>query len=330
MKEKILILGSTSFAGASFINYCLDQGCSVLGISRSAEYDLALRPYGRHAQIKNFRFEQADINSDFEKIKKLTQEFQPDFFADYAGQGMVAQSWQNPEQWYETNIVAKVKLHDWLKDQKYLKKFLRVSTPEVYGSTTGKIKEDTVFNPSTPYAVSHAATDMSLRTFYQHYGFPVVSTRTANFYGPGQQLYRIVPRAILSALTGKKLPLHGGGHSVRSFVYSQDFSHSMWLALTKGKPGEIYHVASDEYVSIRDLVQKVCHLTDVDFNQVVEITGDRPAKDQAYYLDTQKAQKELGWKNKTSLDEGLKQTVDWVKKNLNRLKELPWDYEHKK
>ena len=101
---------------------------------------------------------------------------------------MVAESWTAPAQWYTTNIVAKVRLHDWLRQQSWLERYVRISTPEVYGSHDTLQPESWHLNPSTPYAVSHAAIDLSLRAFHAHYGFPVVFTRFANFYGPGQQL----------------------------------------------------------------------------------------------------------------------------------------------
>ena len=110
---------------------------------------------------------------------------------------MVGESWLNPDHWMMTNVVSTVRLHDRLRSFDFLERYVHVTTPEVYGSTEGWVREDAPFNPSTPYAVSRAAGDMSLRTYFATYGFPVVFTRAANVYGPGQQLYRIIPRTIL-------------------------------------------------------------------------------------------------------------------------------------
>jgi dTDP-glucose 4,6-dehydratase len=242
----------------------------------------------------------------------------------------VAPSWNWPEQWYQTNIVSKVKIHNALKDSPFLKRYIRISTPEVYGSSMGLLTEDTSYNPSTPYAVSHAAIDMSLKAYHQHYNFPVIFTRFANFYGAGQQLYRITPRAIYCAITGETLPLHGGGTSVRAFIHADDVAKGIWAALEKGKTGETYHFSTDEHVTIKTLVERIAAKVGVAFSSFVEVTEDRPAKDPAYIMASEKAKKELGWSPKYDLDRGLQNAYEWVHGNLDEIKKLPKDYTHKK
>ena len=171
---------------------------------------------------------------------------------------MVAESWLNPEHWYMTNTLSTIKLHDQLRKLDFLEKYVHISTPEVYGNCSGFISENTPFNPSTPYATSRAATDMSLRNFFNAYKFPVVTTRAANVYGPGQQLYRIIPKTIISILMGGKIQLHGGGYSTRSFVHIDDVSDATWKIMLRGKNGEDYHISTDVVISIRDLVEKIC------------------------------------------------------------------------
>ena len=120
---------------------------------------------------------------------------------------------------------------------------------------------------------------MSLAAFHNNYRFPVVVTRFANFFGPGQQLYRIVPRAILCALVGKKLPLHGGGASVRAFIHARDVASGLLGVIRKGIPGEVYHFCPDRYYSIREVVEIICRKLGVEFAKAVEVTADRPGKD---------------------------------------------------
>ena len=124
---------------------------------------------------------------------------------------MVAQSWARPEHWYQTNTLAMTRLHQRLRGMDFLKKFVHASTPEVYGSTSGLVSEAAPFNPSTPYAISKAACDMSLFAYHRAYGFPAVLTRSANVCGPGQALYRIIPKTVLCVLTGQRLRLEGAG-----------------------------------------------------------------------------------------------------------------------
>jgi dTDP-glucose 4,6-dehydratase len=242
---------------------------------------------------------------------------------------MVAESWLNPAEWYLTNIVAKAKLHEILKSTDSLNRYVRVSTPEVYGSHNDVQSESWSLNPSTPYAVSHAAIDLSLRTQFQQYKFPVVFTRFANFYGPAQQLYRIVPRTIIQALTGGVLNLHGGGRSVRAFIYGDDVASAIRVVAEKGVPGEIYHFSTDEFVSIKELVKMVCKELKVEPETFVKISPDRPGKDLAYLMSSDKAKKQLGWAAKTNLESGIQATIDWVKSNLSEIKALPQEYIHK-
>lgn len=138
LADKIAVLGSNSFAGSAFVAEALCREHPVFGMSRSKEPDSVFLPY-KHKT--NFQFRQLDLNQNLSQIIEVLAEFKPEIIVDFAGQGMVAESWQAPEQWYQTNIVAKVKLHHWLKDQAWLKKYIRISTPEVYGSCDDLINE---------------------------------------------------------------------------------------------------------------------------------------------------------------------------------------------
>lgn len=332
MAERIFVIGSNSFTGASFVDYLLAQGREVFGTSRSAEpADCFLpsrwtpsRPAGA-----SFRFAKLDLNHDLDGLTDAIRDFQPACVVNFAAQSMVAESWLHPEHWYQTNVVANVKLHEQLRKLPGLKKCVHVSTPEVYGSCSGNVTETQPFNPSTPYAASRAACDLHLLTFFKQYRFPVTFTRAANVYGPGQQLYRIIPRTIFFIKTGRKLQLHGGGRSVRSFIHARDVSEATLRVAEQGKAGECYHLSTDLYLSIRELVERICTRLGVSFNEVVEVVGDRPGKDAAYLLDSTKARQTLGWHDHISLDQGLDETIAWVEQQLTELKQQPTDYQHK-
>jgi len=326
---KYLILGSNSFAGASFVNYLLTQEQVVIGVSRSQEPNSLLLAYANNRNLKAFEFYQYDINTHFNELITLIDKEKPQFIVDFAGQGMVAESWKNPEQWYQTNFVSKVRLHNHLRLCDFLERYVRVSTPEVYGNTEMAVDEAQSFNPSTPYAVSHAAIDMSLKAFYQQYQFPVILTRFANFYGPHQQLYRIIPRTILYCLLGKKLQLHGGGKSERAFIYGDDVASGIDCVIKKGLCGETYHFSAGKTVSIKHLVEKICDVMQVDFNSLTQITSDRPGKDALYSMKTDKAQKELSWEPKINLEQGIQKTVEWLQSNLDSITTSPLEYIHK-
>jgi dTDP-glucose 4,6-dehydratase len=328
MNEKIAVIGSNSFSGANFVDYVLEKELEVIGISRSSEPDPVFLPYKKRRN-STFRFHQLDLNHDLDSIMEVICVFEPDYVVDFAAQGMVAESWKWPEHWFRTNTVANVKLHDRLRRCDFLKTYIHISTPEVYGNCQGLLKENTRYSPSTPYAVSKAAADMSLMTFYKAYKFPVVFTRSANVYGPGQQLYRIIPRTILYFLIGKKLELHGGGESVRSFVHIRDVADGTLKAAQIASAGEIFHFSTSRSISIRSLVQMIAEQMNVPFEDSVEVAEDRLGKDAAYLLDSSKARKVLGWEDKISLEQGIEETIAWVRDNLSILKKQPFSYIHK-
>ncbi len=326
--EKIIVIGSNSFSGSHFVDFVLEKGAEVIGISRSQEPNPVFLYYKRRKDL-HFRFFKLDLNHDIAAIMKIVEDFQPDYVVNFAAQSMVVESWQNPEHWFQTNVVATIKFHDHLRKYDFLKKYVHVSTPEVYGNCEGVVKENTNYNPSTPYAVSRAATDMSLMGFQKAYNFPVAFTRAANVYGHGQQLYRIIPRTILFFLIGKRLHLHGGGASVRSFIHIRDVADGTLRVARHSPLGEIYHFSTAQNISIRALVELIAKQLKVDFNKHVEVVGERLGKDAAYLLDSTKARDTLGWQDQISLEQGIEDTIAWVRNNLDVLKQLPFDYIHK-
>ena len=326
---KYLVLGSNSFSGSTFVEHLLARGEQVLGVSRSAEPHAAFLPYRWSRHDEGFRFFQLDLNRDLDAILALVRRERPQYVVNFAAQSMVAESWQNPDHWFMTNVVSTVRLHEQLRRLDFLKMYVHVTTPEVYGSTSGLVGEDAPFNPSTPYAVSRAAADMSLRTFFSAYGFPVVFTRAANVFGPGQPLYRIVPRTILFIKLGRKLQLHGGGASERSFIDARDVSDATWRASRHGRAGETYHISTDRRVTIRQLVEMICKRLDARFEDSVEVVGDWLGKNAAYRLDSAKIRRELGWTDRISLEQGIEDTITWVERFFDQLRTQSLQYEHK-
>lgn len=265
MAEKFLVIGHSSFYGSNFVKLLESKGCEVTGLS--------LRSY------------------------VPDQLAGAEYVVNFAAANIVAESWRKPAEYCLVNVVAHTELLEQLRKQK-IKKYVHVSTPEVYGSVDYWATEDQVFNPSTPYAVSRAAADMMLTAYWKAYDFPAVITRTANIYGPGQPENRIVTKALKCKKAGELLNLEGGGNSLRAFIHVKDASEALYVAAKRGKAGETYHISGWQQLSIRALVEKIgCKW---------EATEDRMAKDYAYKLDSTKLRK-LGWMDKISLEEGLKE-----------------------
>ncbi|WP_439579725.1 GDP-mannose 4,6-dehydratase [Elioraea sp.] len=325
---RFLVLGSNSFSGATFCDHLAAAGHEVIATSRSPEPHAAFLPY--RWRDSGVRFVQVDINRDLDALDALLRAERPSHVVNFAAQSMVGESWRHPEHWMMTNVVSTTLLFERLRRLDWLERYVHVTTPEVYGSTEGWVREDANFNPTTPYAVSRAAGDMQLRIVVAQYGFPAASTRAANVYGPGQQTYRIIPRTILSAMAGRTLQLHGGGKSIRSFIHMRDVSEATLRIALAGKVGETYHISTERMVSIRDLVAMILARLGKDFDACVEIAPERPGKDQAYMLDSAKLRSALGWRDTVALEDGIAECVAWADRFRDHLLSMPsWDYEHK-
>lgn len=324
--SKIAIVGSNSFSGSDFIDLLLDEGGEILGISRSPEKSSLYLPY-KWRQHPNFKFYQMDLNKDMPRIIELLDSFEPEYVVNFAAQSEVAPSWIFPEQWMQTNVVALAELANALKDRKYLKRYVHISTPEVYGTCKeGKLPP---LNPSTPYAVSKAAADLFLATLVKQYGFPLVTIRSSNVYGAHQQLWKIIPRSIIYLKMDKKIQLHGGGVVERSFIHIRDVSCGEYMAMLAGITGEIYHLAPNESWAIRDVVRRVCKLMGHNFESSTEAVGDRLGQDAAYILDSSRAREEFCWHPKVSLDEGICDVIEWVEDNWEQVQKESLEYYHR-
>jgi len=327
--KKVVVIGSNSFSGSDFVDLLLEKGgYTVAGVSRSSEKSSLFLPYKRH-QGKNFRFFQADLNHHFRELCRFLSEFQPDYIVNFAAQSEVAPSWAHPEHWFQTNAVALTRLANFLKDLQCLKRYVHISSPEVYGTCEGVVTESAPLNPSTPYAASKAAGDLSLFTFYKNFGLPLVMIRATNVYGAHQQLFKIIPRSLIRLHTKEVIELHGGGKAVKSYIHIRDVSEGELLAMEKGRIGEIYHLSPDQGVAVRDVVERLCQVLRADFSRATREVEERLGQDKAYIIDSTKARKELGWMPKISIEEGLSQTARWVETRLEEILQQPLQYIHK-
>ena len=328
--KKIIVLGSNSFAGSCYVDYLLNKNYQIYGFSRSNEPSKLLLKYKFNKNIKNFKFIKFNINNDLNFLNKFLKKNKIDYIVDFLAQSMVAESWLYPDHWYQTNIISKVKLYHLLSKKMKFKKYIRISTPEVFGNVKGFILENTKTVPSTPYGISQLATDLTLLAYYKFNKFPVVISRFSNFYGPHQPLYRVIPKTLNSIFANKKFLLHGGGKSIRSFIFIDDFCEAIYKCMIKGKLGQIYHFSNKEYISILWLIKKLCSLAAKNFRKSVKIARDRPSKDYAYKMKPTKAEKELNWKPKYTIEKGLKITIQWYKANKKKLSDLKKVYVHRK
>ena len=328
-RQRIVVIGSNSFSGSDFIDLLLeDERNEIVGISRSPEKSALFLPYKRH-QRANFKFHQMDLNTHMPQIIDLLDSFEPEYVVNFAAQSEVAPSWEHPEQWFQTNVVSLAKLMNALKARQYLKRYVHISSPEVYGTCEGRIIESAPLNPSTPYATSKAAADLFLFTLVKNFQFPLVVVRSTNVYGAHQQLFKIMPRAVIYTKMGKIIGLQGGGRAVKSYIHIRDISRGELLAMEKGRVGETYHLSPDKGIAIRDLVQAICSKMGVAFEKATKPIDERPGQDAAYVIDSSKARQEFGWRPEITLEEGVSGVIKWVEDNWEEIQREPLQYIHK-
>lgn len=328
-KQKIAVLGSNSFSGSDFIDLLLEEGRNeVIGISRSPEKNSLFLPYKLRGK-SNFKFYQMDLNKSIPDILTLFDSFKPEYVVNFAAQSEVAPSWEHPGQWFQTNVVALAELMNELKEKKYFKRYVHISSPEVYGTCRGSVTESAPLNPSTPYAASKAAADLFLFTLVKNYRFPLIMIRSTNVYGAHQQLFKIIPRSVIYLKKGKKIQLHGGGKAVKSYIHIRDISRGELAAMEHGRLGQIYHLSPDRGYAVRDVVRSICEQMGFDFNEVTEIVGERLGQDAAYVIDSSKAREEFHWQPAISLQEGLSGVISWIEKNWQQILKEPHEYKYK-
>lgn len=329
-ERTVVVIGSNSFSGSDFVDLLLDDArFRVIGVSRSPEASDLFLPYRKRADLSRFRFHRLDLNRDAEALLQLLARERPAYVVNFASQSEVAASWEHPEQWYETNAVSTARLGNFLCRQDWLERYLHISTPEVYGSCEGNVTEDAPMNPSTPYAASRAAAETLLQLLVRQFGLRLSLIRSSNVYGAHQQLFKIIPRAVIRIRKGERIELHGGGAQVRSFIHIRDVSRGELAAMLHGGDGEAYNLSPDASLTIRRLVALLCERLGADFDACTTATPARPGNDARYTIDSGKARRAFGWRPEVSLDAGLGGVVAWIDANWERILGEPLEYVHK-
>lgn len=329
-ERTVVVLGANSFSGQDFVDLLLEEARNrVIGVSRSPERSRAFLGYKARKDLSRYRYAQLDLNLDLPRILELLDAERPEWVVNFAAQSEVAPSWEHPEHWFQTNTVALAGLVNHLRRKDYLRRYLHVSSPEVYGSCEGTVTESAPMNPSTPYAASKAAADLLLLTFRKQFGFPLLTVRGTNVYGARQQLFKIIPRTVISLKTGRTIELHGGGKAVKSYIHVRDVSRGELAILEKGEPGALYHLSPDQGIEVREVVRMICERMGKKFEASVRAVDERPGQDRAYVIDSTRARRDFGWAPRIGLQEGLAEVVSWVEQNWAEIEKLPPDYQHK-
>ena len=306
---KIAIVGGGGCFALNFARLCHECGIEHFGIGRSNKP----KPF---CQIDHtYRYWPLHLVDELSAILAALDSEQPDVIVNYAAQGEGAASFkENAPDFFRTNTWGLARFAEAMMHRTYLKRFVNIGTSELYGSTEAPAVETDYLKGTSPYAISKQAFDQYLLTIHRIHGFPMNIVRPSNCYVPGQQLYRVIPKAIVCALSGKKLPLQGGGKAMKSYLHATDLSRAVMAVIEKAPFGEVYNVAPVAPISIREVVEKVAAASGVAFDDLVEIVPDRIGQDARYWLSAEKIARELGWSQSIGLEEGLAEMVAWVRR----------------
>ncbi|CAA0808452.1 Trifunctional UDP-glucose 4-6-dehydratase/UDP-4-keto-6-deoxy-D-glucose 3-5-epimerase/UDP-4-keto-L-rhamnose-reductase RHM1 [Striga hermonthica] len=236
----------------------------------------------------------------------------------FAAQTHVDNSFGNSFEFTKNNIYGTHVLLEACKVTGQIRRFIHVSTDEVYGETD----EDAVVGnheasqllPTNPYSATKAGAEMLVMAYGRSYGLPVITTRGNNVYGPNQFPEKLIPKFILLAMRGKTLPIHGDGSNVRSYLYCEDVAEAFEVVLHKGEVGHVYNIGTKKERRVIDVAKDICKLFNMDSDKSIEFVDNRPFNDQRYFLDDQKL-KNLGWSERTTWEEGLRKTIEWYTSN---------------
>lgn len=321
--KNVLVTGGCGFIGSNFVRYFLKKhkDCKLYNLD-ALTYAGNLENLADVESDSNYMFIKGNI-CDKDLIRKIMNDHDIDTIVNFAAETHVDRSIAGPDIFIQTNIYGTYALIEgskeyWQKRYKSYKdkKYVQISTDEVYGSLpkTGKFKETTQLDPSSPYSSSKASADLIVKAYFTTYGYPSIVTRCSNNYGPYQFPEKFITLMIVNALTDKELPVYGDGLYVRDWLFVEDHCEAIDCVLSSGKYGEVYNIGGCNEEKNIDVAKKILKILGKP-EKLIKHVKDRPGHDRRYAMDASKIIKELKWKPKHTFKEGLKYTIDWYRKN---------------
>lgn len=328
---RLIVTGGAGFIGSAVVRKAIADGHHVLNVDKLtyAANPENVASVGDH---QHYQFAQKDI-CDQPAMAALMSQFKPDAVMHLAAETHVDRSIDGPSAFIETNIVGTYALLEAARD--YVRsggapkdfRFHHVSTDEVYGSlgATGEFTETSPYQPNSPYSAAKASSDMLARAWAETFELPVVVTNCSNNYGQFQFPEKLIPVVIIAALEGREIPIYGKGDNVRDWLFVGDHADALLLAAQNGKPGETYNIGGRAERTNLELVKMICSILDEllqnsayqPHEELIKFVADRPGHDQRYAINCDKIERDLGWKPSVTIDEGMRETVQWYLANRN-------------
>jgi dTDP-glucose 4,6-dehydratase len=329
---KILVTGGAGFIGSALCHYLIKQTDAEVVNLDNLTYASTLTSLESIAEDKRYGFVRADI-CDIQSMRTIFAAEEPDAVVHLAAETHVDRSISDAEVFVQTNVVGTFTLLEAARH--YFEKmpasarrnfrFVHVSTDEVYGSlgNNGSFREDTAYDPSSPYSASKAAADHLAMAWHRTYGLPVVVSNCSNNYGPYQFPEKLIPLTILNALEGKKLPVYGTGSNVRDWLYVDDHARALDFIIRRGVPGNKYNVGAHNELTNLQVVEAICAILErlkpsrgrARYKELITFVEDRPGHDLRYAINASKIERDLGWRPQIKFETGLEKTIVWYLSN---------------
>ena len=329
--KKIIVTGGSGFIGSNLVQLLLKKKYFVINIDKSS---YSANPYNvkEFKKNKNYLFFKLDINKR-KKIFKILKKYRPIGIFNLAAETHVDRSIDSPENFLKSNVFGVYNLLEVLrklkKNRKKQIKLLHVSTDEVYGDLEKNkfAKENTAYNPSSPYSASKASADQLIKAYTRTYGIKTVIANPCNNYGPNQFPEKFIPKIIFNILSNRPLPLYGNGKNVREWIFVKDNCEALLKIFLKGKVGQNYNIGTGIRLKNIEILNKILIVAKKNKIKIgnknkIHFVVDSPGHDKRYAVNSNKIKREIKWKNKTSISSGLLQTFIWYSKNLNFFKKI--------
>ena len=308
---KVLVTGGAGFIGSSFIRYVLRnrEDIEIVNFDKLT-YAGNLRNLEEVSTDRRYAFVRGDI-AEPDHVGAVFQQHHPEVVVNFAAETHVDRSIEDTTPFLRTNVAGTQCLLEQSR-RSGITKFIQISTDEVYGSlgTQGAFREDTPLDPSSPYSASKASADMWTLSYFKTFGFPALVTRCSNNYGPFQFPEKLIPVLVTNAMEGRMLPIYGDGLNVREWIFADEHSRAVLMALDLGRAGEVYNIGSGHEKTNLEVVREVLRIMGKP-ESLIQFVKDRPGHDRRYAIDCSKIQSEWGWQSAVEFGAGLAETIAW-------------------
>lgn len=316
MSKELLITGGAGFIGLNFIHYLLKSSDYFLTVVDALTYASNSAEINALTKNERIRFFPYDL-TNYEQLSSIMDR-QYEVIVHFAAESHVDNSIKNAEPFIDTNIKGTYHLLKLLQEG-YAKKMIHISTDEVYGSleeSDPPFTEQSPISPNNPYSATKASSDLLALSFYHTHKLPIIITRCSNNYGPFQHREKFIPTIIQQAFYSRKIPVYGDGQQIRDWLFVEDHCRAIKVVLEKGKVGEVYNIGGgNEKTNIEVVTQILRTLSKSE--DLIQFVEDRKGHDRRYAINSDKIQKELGWEQQYSFEEGIRSTIGWYIKQFH-------------